>query len=80
VNQWKTLLKFELNFNITLEHAVAYLIGALYRKVANKIPDEYIRFFNLSNPFICTMTLGLTEPLTKMSTSNLRGRESAAGA
>jgi hypothetical protein len=28
-------------------------------------------FYNLPNPFSCTMALGLTQPLTEMSTRNL---------
>jgi hypothetical protein len=38
---------------------------ALYRQ-----PDE-VDFFNLPNPSSCTMALGLTQPLTEMSTRNL---------
>jgi hypothetical protein len=30
-------------------------------------------FFNLPNPSSCTMALGLTQPLTEMSTRNLPG-------
>jgi hypothetical protein len=30
-------------------------------------------FFNLPNPFSCTMALGSTQPLTEMSTRNLPG-------
>jgi hypothetical protein len=37
------------------------------------IPDEVIGFFNLPNPSSRTMALGLTQPLTEMSTRNLPG-------
>jgi hypothetical protein len=36
-------------------------------------PDEVIEFLNLSIPSSHTMTLGLTLPLTEMSTKNLPG-------
>jgi hypothetical protein len=45
-------------------------LDARSRKVAGSIPDEVI-FFNLPNPSSRTMTLGLTQPLTEMSTRNL---------
>jgi hypothetical protein len=37
------------------------------------IPDEVIGFFNLPNPSSRTMALGLTQPLTEVSTRNLPG-------
>jgi hypothetical protein len=37
------------------------------------IPNVVIGFFNLLNPSSCTMALGLTQPLTEMSTRNLPG-------
>jgi hypothetical protein len=43
------------------------------RKVAGSIPDEVIRFFNWPNPSSRIMALGSTQPLTEMSTRNLRG-------
>jgi hypothetical protein len=43
---------------------------ATSRKIAGSTPDE-VDFFNLPNPSICTLTLGLTQPLTEMSTRNL---------
>jgi hypothetical protein len=36
------------------------------------VPDE-VDFFNLPNPSSCTMALGLTQPLTEMSTRNFPG-------
>jgi hypothetical protein len=43
------------------------------RKVAGSIPGEIIGFFNSPNPSSRTVTLGLTQPLTEMSTRNLSG-------
>jgi hypothetical protein len=40
--------------------------------VAGSIPNELIGFFNLPNPSSRTMALGLTQPLLKTSTRNLR--------
>jgi hypothetical protein len=37
-----------------------------------RIPDE-VDFLNLPNPSSRTMALGLTQPLTEMSTRNLPG-------
>jgi hypothetical protein len=37
-----------------------------------RIPDE-VDFFNLPNPSSFTMSLGSTQPLTKISTRNLPG-------
>jgi hypothetical protein len=41
--------------------------------VAGSIPDEVIVFFNWPNPSSRTVALGLTQPLTEMSTRNLPG-------
>jgi hypothetical protein len=38
-----------------------------------RIPDEVDFFFNLPNPSSRTMAMGLTQPLTEMSTWNLPG-------
>jgi hypothetical protein len=47
---------------------------ATSRKVAVSIPDGVTGIFYLHNPSGRTMTLGLTQPLTEMSTrSNSRG-------
>jgi hypothetical protein len=43
------------------------------RKVASSSPDEATGFFNLPNPSSLTMALGLTQPLTEMSTRNIPG-------
>jgi hypothetical protein len=37
-----------------------------------QVPDE-VDFFNLPNPSSHTMALGLTQPLTEMSTMNIPG-------
>jgi hypothetical protein len=42
------------------------------RRSPVRVLDE-VDFFNLSNPSSCTMTLGLTQPLTEMSIRNLPG-------
>jgi hypothetical protein len=39
------------------------------------IPNNVIGFFNLPNPSSRTVALGLTQPLTEMSTKNLPGGE-----
>ena len=44
---------------------------ATRRKVAGPIPDCVIGIFHWHNPSGCTMVLGLTQPLTKMSTRNI---------
>jgi hypothetical protein len=41
------------------------------RKVAGSIPDGIIGIFHLRNPSGRTMALGLTQPLTEMSTRNI---------
>jgi hypothetical protein len=43
---------------------------ATSRKVAGSIPDGVIEIFRWHNPSGCTMALGLTQPLTEMSTTN----------
>ena len=44
---------------------------AASRKVAGSIPGGVIGIFYLRNPSGRTMALGLTQPLTKMSTMNI---------
>jgi hypothetical protein len=46
---------------------------ATSQKVAGLIPDEVIAFFNSANLSCRTMALGLTQPLTEISTRNLPG-------
>jgi hypothetical protein len=55
-----------------LEHAVSQFVEALfYKSVAGLIPDGVIEIFHLYNPSGRTMALGLTQPLTEMSTKNI---------
>jgi hypothetical protein len=55
-------------------HAVAQWLRryATSRKVAGSRPDEVDFFSNLPNPSGRTMALGSTQPLTEMSTRNLK--------
>jgi hypothetical protein len=46
--------------------------------VAASILDEVIGFFNWPNPSSRTMGLGLTQPLTEMSTRNFPGGKGRA--
>jgi hypothetical protein len=41
------------------------------RKFADSIPEGFIGFFHRHNPSSRTMALGLTQPLTEMSTRNI---------
>jgi len=52
---------------------VAQLVEALAtsRKVAGLISDGVTGIFDLHNPSGRTMALGLTQPLTEMSTRNI---------
>ena len=53
---------------------------AVSRKVAGSIPDGVTGIFHLHNPSDRTMALGLTQPLTEMSTRNISWGVNAAGA
>jgi hypothetical protein len=44
---------------------------ATSRKVAGLIPDDVIGIFHWHDPYSRTMALGLTQPLTEMSTGNI---------
>jgi hypothetical protein len=44
---------------------------ATSRKVAGSIPDDVNGIYHLHNPTGRTMALGLTQPLTEMSTRNI---------
>ena len=61
---------------------MAQLVEALptSRKVAGSIPDGVIRDFHWHNPSSRTVALGLTHPLTEMSTRNISLEVKAAGA
>ena len=52
---------------------------ATSRKVAGSIPDGVTGIFRSHNPSRRTVTLGLTQPLTKMSTRNIFWGVKAAG-
>jgi hypothetical protein len=64
-------LHFPVNFHTM--HAVANWLGhyATSRKVVGSFRNEVLGFFHLRNPFICTMALGSTHPVTEMSARNL---------
>jgi hypothetical protein len=51
-----------------------------HRNVAGSIPDGVIGIFHSHNPFGRTMALGLTQPLTEMSTRNIYWGVKAVGA
>ena len=53
---------------------------ATSRKVAGSIHDGVIEIFHWHNPSGRTMALGLTQPLTEMSTKNISWGLKAAGA
>ena len=53
---------------------------ATSRKVTGSIPDGVIGIFHWRNPSSRTMALGLTQPLTEMSTRNISWGVKAAGA
>jgi len=53
---------------------------ATNRKVAGSIPDGVIGIFHWHNPSGRTMALGLTQPLTEISTINISWEVKAAGA
>jgi hypothetical protein len=73
------LRSVELPRNTTQK--TSFLHEALCYKPENvdSIPDEFIGFFNSSNPSSRTMALRSTQPLTEMSTRTLPGAERAAG-
>ena len=80
----RCLITHRYNSNIYyvlhMGHAVAQLVQALRRKVAGSIPDGVIGIFYWHNPSGRTMALGMTQPLTEMSTRNISWRVKAAGA
>ena len=57
---------------------MAQLVEALRYKVAGSIPDGVIGIFHRHNP--SAVALGLTQPLTEMSTRNISWKVKAAGA
>jgi len=57
-----------------------YYYYCYYWKVVGSIPDGAIGIFHCHNPSGRTMALGLTQPLTEMSTRNIFWGVKAAGA
>jgi len=66
----------------TWRHAVAQLVEAMHYKPGGRslIPDNVIGFFQLHNTSGRTKALGLTQPLTEMSTRNTSYEVKAVGA
>jgi len=65
----------------TVGYAVARLRHhATSRKFVGLIPDGVVGIFHRHNPSGCTMSLGLTQPLTEMSTRNISWRVNVASA
>jgi hypothetical protein len=52
---------------------------ATSQKIAASNPEEFITVFNWPNPSSRIMALGLAQPLTKVSTSNLSGKKRVVG-
>ena len=62
-------------------YAVAQLVEALcYKSVTGLIPDGVTGIFHQHNPSGHSVSLGLTQPLTEMSTRNISMGVKAAGA
>jgi hypothetical protein len=66
---------YQINYNFVStkykyspQHSFLSRPYATSQKVTGSNADEDIEFFNLPNPTSRTMVLGLTQPLTKMST------------
>jgi hypothetical protein len=69
-------LKMCISIHI-LAHRMGHTVAQWLRhcatnlKVAGSIPDAITGIFHRHNPSGCTMALGLTQPLTEMSTRNI---------
>ena len=62
----------ELRYSVSEDiENVPFATGVNGRKVAGSIPDDVIGIFYLHNPSGRTLTLGSTQPLTEMSTTNI---------
>jgi hypothetical protein len=68
-------VSIKTNCCFLLSYAVAQLVEA-----PGSIPDGVTGIFHLHNPSSRTMTLGLTQCVTEMSTRNNSWRVKAAGA
>jgi len=69
-------MRYALSWDITPRHRGTRWRSwlrhcATNRKVAGSIPDGVIGIFHWHNPSGRTMTLGLTQPLTEVSTRNI---------
>jgi hypothetical protein len=69
LNPNNSIITYSSNWGIQEHSWLRYY--AIRWNVASSIPDEVIGFFNSPNPSSCTMVLGLTQSVTKMSTRNL---------
>ena len=73
-----------LDFSIiTISYLYLYVSWghcAAGRNVVDSIPDGVTRIFHRRNPSGRTMALGLTQPLTKMSTRDISWGVKSAGA
>jgi hypothetical protein len=58
--------------NTLSKSSLAEFSQASVRKLAGSIPDEVIEFFNSLNHSSRNVALGSTQPLTEMSTRNLK--------
>jgi hypothetical protein len=67
---WKTL-RYSLKFGAAVAQWLRHC--ATNRKFAGSIPEDVIGIFHWHNPSDCTMAMGSTQPLTKMSTRSLPG-------
>ena len=67
--------------NINLPHTLTISMRrcATCRKVMGSIPDGVTGIFHWHNPSSRTMALGLTQPLTELSTRNISCRVKVAG-
>jgi hypothetical protein len=86
VSSWWSGFNFHTNTQLMKAIYVALIVtawGTLRRswlrhcatilKVAGSVPDGVIGIFHWHNPFSRTMALGLTQPLTEMSTRIISG-------
>jgi len=63
-----------INVGVRMLHDDLIMSGAwatALQAVAGSIPNGVTGIFHWHNPSGCTMTLGLTQPLTAMSTRNI---------
>jgi hypothetical protein len=58
-------------YDLRIEFCKHNDLWKIFWKVAGSIPDKVTGFLNWPNPSSHTVSLGLTQPLTEMSTRNL---------